>query len=89
MRPCRLYAVMERFGVRLRRLAKDDPLVAKMGVVGYAQSVIVPELATRLIGEDMDVHASAAREIMRQSIEIGQKLNPQLDDVVPVDEDDY
>ncbi|KAJ5897468.1 hypothetical protein N7504_007756 [Penicillium tannophilum] len=84
-----LYAVMERFGVRLRRLAKDDPLVAKMGVVGYAQSVIVPELATRLIGEDMDVHASAAREIMRQSIEIGQKLNPQLDDVVPVDEDDY
>ncbi|KAJ5526818.1 hypothetical protein N7513_010977 [Penicillium frequentans] len=84
-----LYAVMERFGVRLRRLAKDDPLVAKMGVVGYAQSVIVPELATRLIGEDMDVHASAAREIMRQSIEIGQKLNPQLDDVVLVDEDDY
>jgi hypothetical protein len=80
---------MERFGVRLRRLAKDDALVAKVGVAGYAQSVIVPELATRLIKEDMGVDASVAREIMRESIEIGQKLNPQLDDVVPVEEDDY
>ncbi|KAJ5636618.1 uncharacterized protein N7484_009931 [Penicillium longicatenatum] len=84
-----LYVVMERFGVRLRRLAKDDALVAKVGVAGYAQSVIVPELATRLIKEDMGVDASVARGIMRESIEIGQKLNPQLDDVVPVEEDDY
>ncbi|KAJ5106496.1 hypothetical protein N7456_003171 [Penicillium angulare] len=80
----RLDAVMHRFSVKLRRLAKDDSLVTKVGVVGYAQSVLVPELALRLIMEDMNVQTDVAREIMRESIDIGQKLNPQQDDVVPV-----
>ncbi|KAJ5278924.1 hypothetical protein N7478_004296 [Penicillium angulare] len=79
-----LDAVMHRFSVKLRRLAKDDSLITKVGVVGYAQSVLVPELALRLIMEDMDVQTDVAREIMRESIDIGQKLNPQQDDVVPV-----
>ncbi|KAJ5929127.1 hypothetical protein N7454_006975 [Penicillium verhagenii] len=72
-----LHVVMDRFAVRLRRLAKIDTLVAKMGIAGYAQSVIVPELATRLIKQDMGVVAGIAREIMRDSIEIGEKLNPR------------
>ncbi|KAJ5934347.1 hypothetical protein N7466_003894 [Penicillium verhagenii] len=80
-----LYVVMDRFAVRLRRLAKNDSLVAKVGIAGYAQSVIVPELATRLIKQDMGVAASIAREIMRDSIEIGEKLNPQANDHVPFD----
>ncbi|KAJ5654431.1 hypothetical protein N7490_001434 [Penicillium lividum] len=82
-----LFAVMERFAVRLRRLANEDSLVAKVGIAGYAQSVLVPELATLLIKEDMGVDTSVAREIMRDSIEIGLRLNPQADDIVHVDED--
>lgn len=69
-------------------MAKDDTLVAKVGVVGYSQSVLVPELATRLIMDDMNVTAEVAREIMRDSIDIGQKINPQQDDVVSVEEYD-
>lgn len=79
---------MDRFAVRIRRMAKDDTLVAKVGVVGYSQSVLVPELATRLIMDDMNVTAEVAREIMRDSIDIGQKINPQQDDVVSVEEYD-
>ena len=79
---------MDRFAVRIRRMAKDDTLVAKVGVVGYSQSVLVPELATRLIMDDMNVTAEVAREIMRDSIDIGQKINPQQDDVVSVEESD-
>ncbi|KAJ6036492.1 hypothetical protein N7540_000771 [Penicillium herquei] len=83
-----LDGVMGRFAVKLRRLAKGDNLVAKVGIVGYAQSVLVPELAVRLIMEDMDVSADDARGIMRDSIDIGQKLNPQQDDVVVIDDDE-
>ncbi|KAJ5740491.1 hypothetical protein N7493_000363 [Penicillium malachiteum] len=83
-----LDGVMGRFAVKLRRLTKDDNLAAKVGIVGYAQSVLVPELAVRLIMEDMDVSADGAREIMRESIDIGQKLNPQQDDVVVIDDDE-
>ncbi|KAJ5713813.1 uncharacterized protein N7483_010994 [Penicillium malachiteum] len=83
-----LDGVMGRFSVKLRRLTKDDSLAAKVGIVGYAQSVLVPELAVRLIMEDMNVSADDAREIMRESIDIGQKLNPQQDDVVVIDDDE-
>ncbi|KAJ5629170.1 hypothetical protein N7528_002827 [Penicillium herquei] len=83
-----LDGVMGRFAVKLRRLTKDDNLATKVGIVGYAQSVLVPELAVRLIMEDMDVSADGAREIMRESVDIGQKLNPQQDDVVVIDDDE-
>ena len=78
---------MGRFAGSLRRLAKDDPLVAKAGVVGYAQSVLVPELAVRLVKEDMGVNDDDARQVMRESIDLGQKLHPQQNDVVPVDDE--
>lgn len=79
---------MDRFAVRIRRMAKDDTLVAKVGVVGYSQSVLVPELATRLIMDDMNVTADVAREIMRDTVDIGHKINPQQDDVVSFEESD-
>jgi hypothetical protein len=53
-------------------------------VAGYAQSVIVPELAMRLVAQDMNVDDENARQIMRDSMEIGERLNPELNDVVPV-----
>lgn len=56
-------------------------------MAGYAQSVLVPELAVRLVKEDMGVDDDSARQILRDSIEIGQRLNPALDDVVPIPEE--
>lgn len=73
--------------MKLRRLATSDRIVKQAGVVGYAQSVLVPELAVRLVKEDMGVDDDAARQILRESISLGEKLNPALDDEVPIPED--
>lgn len=77
----RLDAIMNRFAASLRRLAKVDGLVTKVGVVGYAQCVLVPELTVQLIKDDMSVSDDEAREIMRKSVDLGLRLNPQKDTV--------
>jgi hypothetical protein len=79
--------VIDRFSLRLRRLATSDHIAKTAGVAGYAQSVLVPELAVRLVKEDMDVSDETARHILRESIEIGERLNPALNDVVPIPDD--
>lgn len=58
------------------------------GVVGYTQAVLVPELAIRLIKEDMGVDDASARNIMRESINLGEKMNPAPNDVVPAKENE-
>ncbi|KAJ5364070.1 uncharacterized protein N7496_009783 [Penicillium cataractarum] len=82
-----LQLLTDRFAVKLRRLATSDHIVKQAGVVGYAQSVLVPELAIRLVKEDMAVNDDAARQILRESIALGEKLNPALDDEVPIPDD--
>jgi hypothetical protein len=72
----------------LRRLSASDNIIKTAGVAGYAQSVLVPELALCLVKEDMRVDDDAARKILRDSIDLGQKLNPALDDEVPVPAED-
>ncbi|KAJ5122013.1 hypothetical protein N7448_003142 [Penicillium atrosanguineum] len=79
-----LQAIVDRFSLKLRRLASSDHIVKAAGVAGYAQSVLVPELAVRLVMEDMDVSDDAARQILRESIQLGQRLNPAADDFVPI-----
>lgn len=78
---------MERFAVKMSRLAKYDSIIQKAGPAVYAQSVLVPELAVRLVKEDMNVDDDAARQILRESIKLGQKVNPAPDDVVPIPEE--
>lgn len=84
----RLQALTIRFSHKIRRLAASDQVVHKAGVVGYTQSVLVPELAMRLVKEDMNVGDDTARQIMRESIEIGEIFNSVPDDVVPVPEEE-
>ncbi|OJJ86436.1 RTC4 family protein [Aspergillus glaucus CBS 516.65] len=82
-----LQAVTTHFAPQLRRLAAADNIVKTAGVAGYAQAVLVPELAVRLVKEDMNIDDDqSARQILRDSISIGEKLNAQLNDVVPVPE---
>ncbi|KNG82662.1 hypothetical protein ANOM_009510 [Aspergillus nomiae NRRL 13137] len=82
-----LQALTTRFSRKLRRLAASDHIVKSAGVVGYAQAVLVPELAVRLVKEDMGVSDEAARQILRDSIDIGEKLNFALNDKVPIPEE--
>ncbi|KAE8371795.1 RTC4-like domain-containing protein [Aspergillus bertholletiae] len=82
-----LQALTRRFSRKLRRLAASDHIVKSAGVVGYAQAVLVPELAVRLVKEDMEVSDEVARQILRDSIDIGEKLNFALNDEVPIPEE--
>lgn len=70
----------------LRRRALQDRLVAARGHTAYLQAVLVPELAVRLIMEDMDVGAEEARGILKESCWVGELLNDEIADVV-LDED--
>ncbi|RJE20501.1 hypothetical protein PHISCL_07171 [Aspergillus sclerotialis] len=81
-----LQALTRRFSQKIRRLAASDQIINKAGVVGYTQSVLVPELAMRLVKEDMNVSDDIARQIMRDSINVGELLNANPNDVVPVPE---
>ncbi|KAL4975100.1 RTC4-like domain-containing protein [Aspergillus desertorum] len=82
-----LQRITTRYSRKLRRLAAEDHIVKQAGVVGYTQAVLVPELAIRLIKEDMGVDDVSARKIMRDSIDIGEKMNPAPNDVVPVEDE--
>jgi hypothetical protein len=46
----------------------------------------VPELSVLLVKEDMGVSDEDARQILRKSMDIGEKFNAAPNDHVPVDE---
>ncbi|KAJ1331090.1 RTC4-like domain-containing protein [Microdochium nivale] len=79
--------VMTEFIVRdlgdvLRRRAVEDMLVSARGHTRYVQSVLVPELAVRLIMEDMEVSAKKARAVLEESKAVGELLNEDDGDFV-------
>lgn len=78
---------MLKFSPKLRRLAVSDKLVSSSGVLNYVQAVLVPELAVLLVKEDMGVDEDErAREILRASVEIGDLLNEEEEEVVQLAE---
>ena len=74
--------IINKFSSLLRKIVVEDRLVAATGVPGYVQSVLVPELAVRLISEDMKCGVEEARQIMRDSAGLGDLLNEEVEDVV-------
>ncbi|KAJ6190659.1 hypothetical protein N7519_000680 [Penicillium mononematosum] len=78
--------IIRRFSVVVRRLATTDDLIKTAGVAGYTQSVLVPELAVLLVKDDMKVTDEDARRIMRESMDIGHRVNPDRN-VVPIPEE--
>ncbi|PYH43293.1 RTC4 family protein [Aspergillus saccharolyticus JOP 1030-1] len=83
-----LERIMVRYARKLRRLGSEDQIVNTAGVAGYAQAVLVPELAMRLVKEDMKVDDDQARQILRDSMELGEAMNPELSDKIAVKEAD-
>ncbi|CAI7663892.1 unnamed protein product [Penicillium glandicola] len=82
----RLETIIRRFSVVVRRLATTDDLIKTAGVAGYTQSVLVPELAVLMVKDDMKVNDEDARRIMRESMDIGNRVHPDLN-VVPIPDD--
>ncbi|KAK3713226.1 hypothetical protein LTR37_008659 [Vermiconidia calcicola] len=70
----------------LRQQATKDRLVASSGVLGgvsgFLQAVLVPELAEQLVREDMKLSGDDARKVVAESGELGDLLNPEVDDHV-------
>ncbi|KAL8700652.1 MAG: hypothetical protein Q9201_005338 [Fulgogasparrea decipioides] len=72
--------IMSKFASRIRRLAGSDKLVSEGGVSGYVQAVLAPELAVMLVKDDMNVDEEQAREILKESSEVGNLLNEEEDE---------
>jgi hypothetical protein len=87
----RLDAIITRYAAKIRRLSvSDDQVKAAGGVSGFAQAVLVPELTVMLVKEDMNVGDEGARQILRESMEIGDLVNDEENDVVEWNgEDEY
>ncbi|APA05558.1 hypothetical protein sscle_01g003280 [Sclerotinia sclerotiorum 1980 UF-70] len=74
--------IMHKFTPKLKERAPIDRLISARGPTAFVESVIVPELTVLLIKEDMKVDEEEAREILKESCEIGDLVNEEIKDVV-------
>ena len=73
--------VMQNHTRRLKKMAPKDTLMSKRGVAAYVQAVLVQEIAALLIMEDMKVNEEKAREILDESVLMGELLQEEEKDV--------
>lgn len=74
--------IMKEFSDTVRKRAVEDRLVSSRGYTGYVQAVLVPEMAVRLIMEDMNVEEDDARQILSESRDVGELMNEETKDIV-------
>ena len=78
--------ILRHFADELRDLAVSDSLVGASGVAGgvsgFVQAVLVPEVAVALVKEDMKVNDERAREILKESLELGELLSEEAHEEV-------
>jgi hypothetical protein len=73
---------MNKFTKLLKKRMVVDRLMAARGFTPYVEYVVVPEVAVKLIMDDMDVGDERAREIMTESLGVGELLSEEIRDVV-------
>lgn len=79
-------AITDKFSALLRKLAVEDKLISSRGSTVFVDQVLVPELAVRLVMEDMGLRTQEeAREVLANSAEVGDVLNEEVGDVVEDD----
>lgn len=69
--------VTDTFSKLIRKRAPLDKRISGRGYTGFVQSVLVPELAVRLIQEDLSLGADQARLVMEESRIVGEILNDE------------
>jgi hypothetical protein len=67
--------ITREFSGALRDRIGSDKVIAARDVSGYVQMVLAPELATRLVMDDMNKTIEQARDIMAESAELGDLLH--------------
>jgi hypothetical protein len=90
--------IMHKFTPLLKKQMVVDRLMSARGVTPYVQLVLVPEVTVLLIMQDMKVNTERARDILDQSVGVGELLNEEVREVVSksigdseedYDDDDY
>lgn len=66
------------FGDLLKEKAVSDRVIAGRGSASFIESVLVAELAVRLIQEDMDVSTEEARDMMEESKALGEMIHEEV-----------
>jgi hypothetical protein len=78
--------IVRHFADELRDLAVSDSLIGASGVAagvsGFVQAVLVPEVAVALVQEDMKCDERRARDILKESLELGELLNEEAHEEV-------
>lgn len=69
--------ILKRFRQTLQKVASTDKLFMDLGVAGFVQDVLVPELTLMLIREDFACDEARAMEILKESGEIGEIFNQE------------
>lgn len=70
-------AVTGTFSNLLRKRAPADTRISGRGYTGFVQSVLVPELAVKLIQEDLSLEEDQARDVLKESRAVGEILNDE------------
>lgn len=73
--------ILTHLGSQLRRLAASDEIIASRDVPEYIQAVLIPELAILLVKEDMQVDDEGARAIIKESVNLGELLHDEEEDL--------
>jgi hypothetical protein len=74
--------IMHEFTPLLKRRVVKDRLMAARGVTGFVQSVLVPEVTILLIMDDMNIMIDEARNVLKESMGMGELVNEEIRDVV-------
>ncbi|TAQ89690.1 hypothetical protein B7494_g1962 [Chlorociboria aeruginascens] len=74
--------IMTKFTPILKKRAPMDRLIAARTPIGFVQAVLVPEVVVLLIREDMGVDVDEARQILKDSIGVGELVHEEIRDVV-------
>ncbi|PQE29165.1 RTC4-like domain-containing protein [Rutstroemia sp. NJR-2017a BBW] len=74
--------IMNKFTPLLKERAPKDRLIAARSPTAFVEAVVVPELTVLLIMDDMKVADEEARDILKESSELGDLVNEEIKDVV-------
>jgi hypothetical protein len=72
-----LHWLLRRFGNEITTRNNETSNLAHSSAAAFVQAVLVPEMAVRLIMEDMKITEKRAREVLEESRSIGEILNLQ------------
>lgn len=74
--------LMLEFTSLIKKKAVSDRRISSRGPTAFVQSVLVPEVAVRLIMDDMKVKTERARDILDESAGVGELIHEEIKDVV-------